>query len=746
MKKIFLYIPLFLFFVSQLTYAEILKDYEIFGNDRVSKQTIINFTNSDIGQDLLEKDLNTILKELYNTTFFENVAVDISAGTLKVTVKEYPIIQEIIFNGLKAEKQIKLLKEQTSLKEKNPYNKLFVKQDLKKMLDVFKSSGFYFAKINVSEQVNDNNTVNIIYDIVPGDKALIKEIKFIGNKIYKNRKLHSIITTEENKFWKVLSKGKYLDTNRINLDKRLLKNFYLNKGYYLVNVENAYTQILDKKNFSLTYKIDAGKRFIFNDLNFLIPDDFEKEVFKDVTKVFKKLKNSTYSYRKIEKILDEIDQIAVQENYEFIDATVKETIVDNNKINFTFFIKESEKVYVERINILGNNITQEEFIRNQLIVDEGDPYNVLLHNKSINRLKSKGIFKTVVSELKDGSEQTQKIIDITVEESPTGEINAGAGYGSSGSTLSFGISENNFNGKGIRLRSNLSLSEESIKGSFDYTHPNFAYSDRSATTSLSSTTTDKEKIYGYKSSLNKFSLGTGYEQYKDLYFSPSFSVSSETLTTTSKASDNYKKQEGSYFDALFDYRLSYDKRNSPYQPTEGFKSIWYQSLPIISDGQEILNSYQITNYNELIDDMVVSVSVFGKTITSLSDKDVRVSKRLFMPRNKLHGFESGKVGPKDGDDFVGGNYLTSFNVVSTVPYVLQTLENIDLKLFVDAANIWGVDYSSSVNSSNKIRSSFGAALEVLTPVGPLNFSVAQPITKSSGDVTEFFRFQLGTSF
>ncbi len=746
MKKIFLYIPLFLFFVSQLTYAEILKDYEIFGNDRVSKQTIINFTNSDIGQDLLEKDLNTILKELYNTTFFENVVVDISAGTLKVTVKEYPIIQEIIFNGLKAEKQIKLLKEQTSLKEKNPYNKLFVKQDLKKMLDVFKSSGFYFAKINVSEQVNDNNTVNIIYDIVPGDKALIKEIKFIGNKIYKNRKLHSIITTEENKFWKVLSKGKYLDTNRINLDKRLLKNFYLNKGYYLVNVENAYTQILDKKNFSLTYKIDAGKKFIFNDLNFLIPDDFEKEVFKDVTKVFKKLKNSTYSYRKIEKILDEIDQIAVQENYEFIDATVKETIVDNNKINFTFFIKESEKVYVERINILGNNITQEEFIRNQLIVDEGDPYNVLLHNKSINRLKSKGIFKTVVSELKDGSEQTQKIIDITVEESPTGEINAGAGYGSSGSTLSFGISENNFNGKGIRLKSNLSLSEESIKGSFDYTHPNFAYSDRSVTTSLSSTTTDKEKIYGYKSSLNKFSLGTGYEQYKDLYFSPSFSVSSESLTTTSKASDNYKKQEGSYFDALFDYRLSYDKRNSPYQPTEGFKSIWYQSLPIISDGQEILNSYQITNYNELIDDMVVSVSVFGKTITSLSDKDVRVSKRLFMPRNKLHGFESGKVGPKDGDDFVGGNYLTSFNVVSTVPYVLQTLENIDLKLFVDAANIWGVDYSSSVNSSNKIRSSFGAALEVLTPVGPLNFSVAQPITKSSGDVTEFFRFQLGTSF
>ena len=615
------------------------------------------------------------------------------------------------------------------------------------MLELFKNSGFYFAEIKVSEKINDNNTINIIYDINPGDKALIKKIRFIGNKIFKDRKLHSIITTEESKFWKFLSKGKYLDANRINLDKRLLKNYYLNKGYYQVNVENAYTQILDKKNFSLTYKINAGKQFTFNNLNFLIPDDYEKETFKKVTKVFEKLKNSKYSYEKIQKILDEIDEIAVQENYEFIDATVKETIVDGNKIDFTFFIKESEKTYVERINILGNNITQEEFIRNQLIVDEGDPLNVLLHNKSINKLKSKGIFKTVKSEIKDGSERNKKIIDLVIEEKPTGEINAGAGYGTSGSTLAFGISENNFNGKGIKLNTNLSITGESIRGLFAYTHPNFAYSDRSLTTSLESTVTDKEKVYGYKSTLNKFSLGTGYEQYKNLYFDPSFSISTESLSTTKTASDNYKKQEGSYFDTVFNYALTYDKRNSLYQPTDGFKSRWFQSVPLISDGSSIVNSYEFTNYRELLDDMIVSVGVFARAINSLDDKrDVRVSQRIFMPGKKLHGFEPGKVGPKDGTDFVGGNYMTGLNIVSTVPYVLQTLENIDLKLFVDIANIWGVDYSSSIDDSNKFRSSFGAALEVLTPVGPLNFSLAQPVSKAEGDKTETFRFQLGTTF
>jgi len=746
MHKFFLILIFIFFSFTKFSYAEILKDYEVLGNDRVSRETIFNFTETSIGKDLSANDLNEILKNLYNTNFFEDVSVNLTTGKLSIKVKEYPIIQTITINGIKAKKTVSLLKEQTFLKEKNPYNKLFVQQDLAKMFKIFKNSGYYFVDIKVTEKINDNNTVEIIYDIERGDKALIKQIKFIGDKKYKARKLHSIITTEESKFWKFISKGKYLDSERINLDNRLLRNFYLNKGYYQVQVENAHSQLFDKTNFSVIFKIDAGEKFLFNDLNFTIPDDFDPKKFKKITKVFKKLKNSPYSYRKIEKILDEIDKIAVQANYEFIDATVSETIVDGNKIDFNFFIKESNKIYVERINILGNNITQEEFIRNQLVVDEGDPFNVLLHNKSLNKLKSKGVFSSVKSTLKDGTEPNQKIIDITIEEKPTGEISAGAGYGTSGSTLSFGIRENNFNGKGIKLDTNLALSEETIKGMFAYTHPNFAYSDRSLTTTIESTVTDKVKDYGYKTSLNSFALGTTYEQYEDVFFSPSFSISSESLTTTTDASDNYKKQEGSYFDTYFDYAITYDKRNSPYRPTEGFRSNWSQSLPVLSDGPAILNSYAITGYKEIIDDMVFSAGFFGRSIKSVGDKDVRVSKRLYLPRQKLRGFESGKVGPKDGNDFVGGNYMTSFNTSTTVPYILQTLENIDLKLFFDAANVWGVDYSSSIEDSNKIRSSVGAAVEVLTPVGPLSFSLAQPITKATGDKTETFRFQLGTTF
>ena len=729
-----------------LAHAEVLKNYKVVGNDRVSKQTIINFTNTVLNKDLSEKDLNNILKNLYETTFFEDVYLNIKDGTLTINVKEFPIIQEIIFNGVKAEKQVEMLREAVNLKEKNPYNKLFVQEDLNRMLNIFKQNGYYFVDIKVKEEINSNSTINLIYDIKKGDKALIKTVKFIGDKKFKNRKLHSVITSEENKFWKFLSKGKYLDLERINLDKRLLKNFYLSKGYYSVNIENAYSQILDKKNFSVVFKINAGNKFTFNNFDITMPNDFDPKKFKEIYDVFEKLKDTTYSNRKIDKILDEIDQIALLENYEFIDAKVTETIVDENKVNFSFRIIESEKFYVQRINILGNNITQEEFIRNQLIVDEGDPFNTLLHTKSINKLKSKGIFRSVETKINDSSDASQKIIDIIIEEKPTGEISAAAGLGTTGSSFAVGIKENNFNGKGVQLDANLTVSAESLRGLFAYTHPNFAYSERSLTTSIENTITDKEKDYGYKSTLSRVSLGTGYEQYQNLYFTPSISVSSESLTTTAGASANYKKQEGSYFDAIFSYGLIYDKRNSPYQPTSGFRSKWLQKIPLYADGSPLLNGYDITGYKELMDDMVLTLGFYGRSVTSIEGDDVRVSKRLFLPKSRLRGFEPGKVGPKDGSDYVGGNYTTAINVSTTIPYILQTMENIDLKVFLDTANIWGVDYSDTVGESSKIRSAFGTAIEVLTPIGPLSFSLAQPISKAGSDKEETFRFQLGTTF
>ncbi|MDA9616398.1 outer membrane protein assembly factor BamA [Candidatus Pelagibacter sp.] len=482
-------------------------------------------------------------------------------------------------------------------------------------------------------------------------------------------------------------------------------------------------------------------------LTILIPNDYNIKDFVQLKKIFKGLKNKKYSYKSIQSILDEIDKIAATENYEFIDVKVTETIENNDKINFVFNIKEGDKFYIERINIFGNSVTNEEFVRQQIVVDEGDPFNNLLHNKTINNLRSANIFKTVNTKIYEGSNEGLKVIDIQVEEKPTGEISAGAGYGSSGSSFNIGIKENNFSGKGIKLDLNLALTEESVKGRFAYTNPNFAYSDRALTTSIESTSTDREKDYGYKSSLSKIMLGTNFEQFENIFIAPNLSVAVEDLTTTANASSDYKKQEGSYFDTLLNYSVTYNALDSSYKPTNGTVSTFLQELPIISSGAAIINGYQVTGYNEVLDESILTVGLYTRAITSLkSNTDVRVSKRLFLPSSKLRGFEPGKVGPKDGNDYIGGNYMAAFNTSMTLPFLLPTFDKIDFSVFFDAANVWHVDYSANVDQGNSVRSSTGVAIDILTPVGPLSFSLSQPITKADGDATQSFRFNLGTTF
>ena len=744
MLKLVILTTLFLL-KTTFVFSEIINNINVIGNNRVSDETIINFSEIKKGNDVTDKILNESLKNLYKTNFFELVEFKLDKNDLTIIVKEYPIIEQIIVNGVKAQKNIKKIKDSMNLKEKNPYIESIVKEDLNRILNTFRQNGFYFVEIDTKIEKNLNDTVNIIFDIDQGDKATINKIKFIGDKKFKDRKLRSVITSEEDKPWKFISRKKYLDIERVNLDKRLLKNFFLDKGYYQVEITDAYSQILNQKDFVLTYNINAGEKFVFGDFELILPTEFDPKKFDDLERFFKKIKNEKYSYKNIEKILDKIEKIALNQNYEFIDAKVVE-VINDNKIDFSFKIIDTEKLYVNKINILGNNITSEQFIRDQLIVDEGDPFNKILHTKSINKLKSKNLFSKVEYEILDTESADQKDINISIEEKPTGELMAGAGHGTDGSTFSIGISENNFRGEGVKLNSKISLSEETVKGFLEYTHPNFAFSERQLSTSLESTVTDRLTNYGYKSSLNSVSLGTRYEQFENTFFSPKVSISSETLDTTSTASAAYKKQDGSYFDATFGYGLTLDKRNSAFQPSSGFYSSWYQTLPIVSENSEIINGYVITGYKELIDDMVVSSGIYTRAVNSLSGDDVRASKRLYAPSSRLRGFESGKVGPTDGTDHVGGNYVVTLNTSSTIPYVLQTQENMDLKVFFDAGNVWGVDYSSSLDDSNSIRTSTGFALEMLTPIGPLSFSYAEAISKASSDKTESFKFQLGTTF
>ncbi len=731
---------------SSYSFAEIVKKIEIEGNERVNSETIKIFGGVKLNDNLNTDDLNKVLKKLYETNFFENVNITLNNSILSIRVVENPIVQNLIIKGIDNDNLKKKISETITIKEKNPYLENKIKNDLNNVKNFLQEVGFYFSSVDILKKDNSNNTIDLIFEIDLGDKAYINEIVFLGDKKFKKRKLLNVITSEENRFWKFISNKKLLNKQRIELDKRLLVSFYKNQGYYNVSILDETVQFDDKQNFKIVFNIDSGKKFFFGNFNIDLPEDFEKSYFEKISKKLNKFSGEKYSFKIIEKMLTQIEKIASNKQYEFVNADINEKINDD-KIDITIkLLNDEPKIYVKKINISGNNITIEDVIRNEFIIDEGDPFNKILFQKSINNIKSTNIFKNVDAQLQDTDNEFEKTIDITVDEKPTGQISAGAGVGTSGASTSFGIQENNFLGKGIILDSNLSLSEETIKGLFSYTKPKFKNTDRDLILTIESQETDRLESFGYKTAESGFLIGTRFEQLEDFYIKPEFSFYYETLDTASTASSLLKKQEGDYLDALFSYSLQLDRRDQSYQPTDGYLSTFYQSLPLnVEDNQTVVNSYEIKNYYEYFDDLVASISVFTKAANSLGEDDVRVSDRLYLPSRKLRGFQAGKVGPIDGGDFVGGNYLASFNAASEIP-LLESLESIDFSVFYDAANVWGVDYNSQLNDSSALRSAVGLGIDWYTPIGPLSFSFTQPLSKKTTDKTETFRFNLGTTF
>ena len=523
MLKLMIKLILFLiFFVTKITFvnAEILKSISISGNERISDETVIIFSKINIGDDLIINDLNNIIKNLYKTDFFRNVSVSLKNNILKIDVKENALVQSIEINGVKNKKLKQNLLEQLTITEKKSYIKEKSFEEISKLSNFLKLSGYYFSNVDLKVQQNNNNTVKLIYNITLNKKAVVKKINFSGNKVFKSRLLSNIIVTEEDKFWKFLSKKKYLNEKQIELDQRLLKNFYLNEGYFEVKISQTSANVIQDNNFNLTYNINAGKKFFFNNLSLNLPTDYDSNNFNFIQLMLDDMKGKTYSSTSINNLLNEIDKIAVTKQYEFINASFKQKIIDNNKINIEFIISESQKLYVDRINILGNDITNETAIRNLLIVDEGDPLNEILNNKSKNNIRSSGLFSNVDYKILDTNNEFKKDIEITVAEQSTGEVSAGAGYGTSGQTFSFGIKENNFSGNATKLNTNLSINSKSVKGGFNVIIPNYNYSDKSLRLNLSRANNDYLSSSGFENTITNFTIGTGFEYKQDLFFTP----------------------------------------------------------------------------------------------------------------------------------------------------------------------------------------------------------------------------------
>ena len=451
-----------------------------------------------------------------------------------------------------------------------------------------------------------------------------------------------------------------------------------------------------------------------------------------------------YSPFTVKKLLDELDYIINNEDLQFIEHNVNEILKDDT-IELIINVIEGQKIIVEKIDIIGNTVTNESVIRSGLILDEGDPYSKVKVDKSISLIRGKGIFASVKETTEQGSMPNSKKIKIFVEEMPTGEISAGAGIGTNGGSFAFMIKENNWLGKGLTVSANADVSADSLSGSLSLTDPDYNFTGKELSYFIKNVQNDKDES-GYKNDIVGAGINLSYEKFKDIYFSPGISLTYDDLTTDSKASDLLKKQSGTSTDLMFDYAFSSDKRDRRFMPTAGHLTSFYQQLPLYADQPHVKNNFSTRHYKEFSEDMIGAVKFGVTAINGLNDEDVRLSQRLNLNSNKLRGFEPGKIGPKDGDDFIGGNYSTSLNLEANFPNFFPEKSNADIGLFLDAGNVWGVDYSESIDDSNKLRSTVGTNFSWLSPAGPLSFVFSKNITKASTDIDQSFNFRLGTTF
>ena len=725
--------------------AEIVRNLKIIGNERVSDETIKVYGDIELGKNYKESDLNNILRNLYSTDFFEDVQINLEGGVLTIKLKEYQVINQLVILGEKNKKYLEQIKKIIKLRQKSSFIKSYLSDDIENIKRLYSSAGYNNSIIDIKTREVDNN-IDLIIEISRGEVTKISSINFTGNKIIRDRRLRDIIASGEDKFWKIISRNTKFSENLINLDKRLLTNYYKSLGYYDVEISSNSAIINDEGNVDLIYSIEAGKRYVIKKISTNIDQVFDKNIFFELEKSYQKYIGEFYSPFSITILLKDIDEIIENNNLQFVEHNVEEKLDESKgEIEILFNIFEAKKILVERVDIVGNNITNENVIRSELILDEGDPFTKLKLDKSISNLKARNIFADVKAETKTGSSNDLKNIEIKVEEKPTGEISAGAGVGTSGGNFAFNIRENNWLGEGKQVDFAVDFDEESLSGRLNFTDPNYDFLGNALNVYISSTGNDKPD-QGYENTTVATGISTSFEQYKNVFATLGINASYDDLRTFDSASASLKKQAGEFSELSGSYGFKYDKRDRKFMPTSGSVYSFNQTLPIVADKRFISNTISASGYKSFSENIIGSSKIYLSAINGIGDDDVRLSKRKNLSQRRLRGFERGKVGPVDGDDHVGGNYAAALNFEVNLPNVFPESTKTEVGLFLDFGNLWGVDYDSSLDKSNELRSSTGVAASWLSPLGPMTFIFSTNLSKASTDKTESFSFNLGTTF
>ena len=739
------FLLLFFFILSTSSFAEI-KKINIIGNSRVNPNTIEVFVDKKITK-IDSIYINNLTKKIYDTELFSDVKITYNLDILTITVTENPIVNFFYINGVK-DSDLDQINKIITLKENNIFSTSKLKKNIEDTKEFLNNSGYYQATI-VPEVIKiDNNQVNLIINIDKKDISKIKNIYFIGNKFFSNSQLIDVITSKEYSWWKFFTNSA-LSEQRVEYDKQLLKDFYLNKGFFEAQIESAFVNVDNNNDFTLTFSINAGNKYKFGNFEIKnIAAQFKDQDINEVKTISDKLlRDEIYSTDIVRKLYKKIESHLESKRYSNFEINIQELKKNDDMVDVILQLSDSKKVLINKINIQGNTITEEKVIRDSLVLAEGDYLNSIKVKRSIDNVKARQLFSKVDYKIEDSEKKDFKDFNLFVKEQPTGSISAGVGYGSNGGLFEASINERNFLGQGINLNATGTLASEEIRGDFSYVNPNFKGSDKELAISLFSQVDDYENS-GYQNKKLGTKFATKYEIYEDIFFRPNTVIQFDKLETSGSASNLLKSRAGDFTTTSIGYNFSYDQRDSRFNPTSGTLFYYDQNIAtFFSDIPTLQTIVGSTSYKNLYKESFIgSAKIKIANVVAFDEKDVKLSDRIFANTSDLRGFEPRGVGPVDNNDHIGGNNLATLSLKSTFPNPIPESLRANTFLFLDVGNVWGVDYSSTISDSSKIRSTTGIALDIVSPIGPLSFIYSIPLSKASTDKEQNFLFNIGSSF
>jgi outer membrane protein insertion porin family len=720
---------------------------DIQGTQRIDIETVISYSNVDLGDIYTEELGNKILKDLFDTNLFSNIEVIFDKNRLQINVKENPTINLVKFSGNSKIKDEDLLIE-ISLKERSVYSRSKVKKDTERMLSLYQRSGRLSTEITPKVELLDNNRINLTYEITESDIAEVSKIIILGNEVFTSSKIKSIMKTKEKTLLRFLSSADRYDPDKLEYDKQLVTEFYNSNGYPEFRFVSAIAQLsINKNDFEIILSVNEGDKYDFGEIEIINKlDKMNKDlIFNQIA--FKS--GDLYNGNKIKETVKQIKNFAELSGYTFIEInpSLKR---DNEKklVNVNFEINEGPRVYINKIDIVGNTRTIDKVIRREFSLSEGDAYNKFVINYSKDSIRALNFFSEVdIKETK--TEHPDKTdLEIIVEEKNTGEASLGAGYSSATSTsLNLGLREQNFLGKGQKVNFTSSFSNTRNTYDVSFTEPYFNNKQLSLTGSLYSNFTDPSSV-NYETE----DLGLGFVVQFPVSSSTYLSTRYSLFTSKIKADSNATLYEtllaGTDTISTIGYTLKFDKRNSRYKPSSGFLFAIDQDIAGLGGtSYYIKNKVDYNIYKKLSDRLIGAFKFEAGNLNGYNSEYAPLSSNFKLGGKRLRGFKSSKVGPRTGNSYTGGQYYYLTSIETNIDFNLDTFD-ITSTLFLDIGSVWGLENPaySNINDDHEVRSSLGVNFNWDSTIGPINIIYATILENETTDTTDNLYFDIGYNF